>query len=266
MKISVVIPAYNASSTIIKAISSVRNQNFTDIDSVDLEIIVINDGSTDNTEYLVREYISNNGGNLVLINKDNGGVSSARNLGINESTGEWVAFLDSDDEWLPNKLQKQIDIIKSTHGVNFIGCARNDEVLSIAGRKIETLYEASCYDLLVKMFPQTSTALVRKDILNSVGYYNETMTHSEDGELWLRICAKGGFYYLPDSLVLTGNGKENFGESGLSSNLKMMHLGTLKMLELSYEDKNISRFDYIIFKLFYYIKYLRRIIIVKMRN
>ncbi|NVH52664.1 glycosyltransferase family 2 protein [Photobacterium damselae subsp. damselae] len=264
MKISVVIPAYNSSSTIIKSISSVQNQKL--IDSTDLEIIIVNDGSTDNTEYLVREYISNNSGNIVIINKDNGGVSSARNLGIRESTGEWIAFLDSDDEWLPNKLQKQIDIIKSTSGVNFIGCARNGEVLSILGRKIETLYEASFHDLLVKMFPQTSTALVRKDILNTVGYYNETMTHSEDGELWLRICSKGGFYYLPDSLVLTGNGKENFGESGLSSNLKMMHLGTLKMLELSYEDKIISRFDYNIFKIFYYLKYLRRIIIVKMRK
>ncbi|WP_318503684.1 glycosyltransferase family 2 protein [Photobacterium leiognathi] len=263
MKISVVIPAYNASSTIIKTISSARNQVF--IDSVDLEIIIVNDGSTDNTEHLVRDYMSNNSGNIVIINKDNGGVSSARNLGIKKSTGEWVAFLDSDDEWLPNKLQKQIEIIKSTHGVNFIGCARNDEDLSILGRKIETLYEASCNDLLVKMFPQTSTALVRKDILNSVGYYNETMTHSEDGELWLRICAKGGFYYLPNSLVVTGNGKENFGHSGLSANLNKMYIGNIKILNIALKNKIIPYWKYFILRVFYSLKHLRRVLIVRSR-
>ncbi|NVP03315.1 glycosyltransferase family 2 protein [Photobacterium damselae subsp. damselae] len=263
MKISVVIPAYNSSSTIIKSISSVKNQKL--IDSTDLEIIIVNDGSTDNTEYLVREYISNNSGNIVIINKDNGGVSSARNLGIKESTGEWIAFLDSDDEWLPNKLQKQIDVINSTHGVNFIGCARNNEVLSVLGRKIETLYEASCHDLLVKMFPQTSTALVRKDILNIVGYYDETMTHSEDGELWLRICAKGGFYYLPNSLVMTGNGKDNFGHSGLSANLNKMYHGNVKILKMALQNKIISYWKYFILRIFYGLKHLRRILIVKSR-
>lgn len=264
MKISVVIPAYNASSTIVTAIQSVQNQQL--VDNINLEIIIINDGSLDNTEEIVKDYISDGSDNIILISKNNGGVSKARNIGIKEASGEWIAFLDSDDEWLPNKLQRQIDIIKCTTGVNFIGCARNDEVLSILGRKINQLYLASCNDLLLKMFPQTSTALVRKSILDLVGYYNETMTHSEDGELWIRICSKGGFYYLPESLVITGGGKDNFGESGLSSNTRQMHLGTLKILTISRDNNIISFFKYLILNIFYHIKYIRRLLIIKMRK
>lgn len=263
MKISVVIPAYNASSTIVTAIESVQNQQL--VDNVKLEIIIINDGSVDNTEEIVKNHISCNSDNVILISKENGGVSEARNLGIREASGEWIAFLDSDDEWLPNKLQRQIDIIKCTTGVNFIGCARNDEILSILGKKINSLYLASCNDLLLKMFPQTSTALVRKSILDLVGYYNETMTHSEDGELWIRICSEGGFYYLPESLVITGGGKNNFGESGLSSDLKKMYEGNIKILEISLNGKLISYIEYVFYKFFYMLKHARRVFIVKLR-
>lgn len=263
MKISVVIPAYNASSTIVTAIQSVQNQQL--VDNINLEIIIINDGSLDNTEEIVKDYISDGSDNIILISKNNGGVSKARNIGIKEASGEWIAFLDSDDEWLPNKLQRQIDIIKCTTGVNFIGCARNNEVLSILGRKINQLYLASCDDLLIKMFPQTSTALVRKSTLDLVGYYNETMTHSEDGELWVRICSKGGFYYLPESLVITGGGKDNFGESGLSSNLTKMYEGNIKILEISLDRKLISYSKYFLYKIFYMLKHMRRLFIVKLR-
>lgn len=264
MKISVVIPAYNTSATIIDAISSVENQVIED--AVNIEIIIVNDGSSDNLVEVINDYRTSTKYNLHLINKKNGGVSTARNVGIENSEGDWIAFLDADDVWLPNKLQKQVDIIRKKDNVNFIGCARNDEELSILGKKIDSLYLACCNDLLIKMFPQTSTALVRRSVLNTVGNYNETMTHAEDGELWLRICAEGGFYYMPESLVITGGGKENFGASGLSSNLEEMHFGTLKMLNIACENKVISKTSYFVFKAFYYVKYLRRLLLVKMRS
>lgn len=264
MKISVVIPAYNASATIIEAISSVENQVLED--KVSMELIIVNDGSSDNLIDVINGYRKSTKYKINLINKDNGGVSTARNIGIDNAEGDWIAFLDADDVWLPNKIQKQIEIIRKQGDINFIGCARNDEELSILGRKVDGLYRASCHDLLIKMFPQTSTALVRKSILSQVGNYNETMTHSEDGELWLRICSEGGFYYMPESLVITGGGKENFGASGLSANLEKMHLGSLKMLRIACDNKIISKTAYLGFKAFYYAKYLRRLLLVKMRS
>lgn len=263
MRISVIIPAYNSEKTITDAIRSIDNQVIDDKIEIEIEIIVIDDGSTDSTQSLANSYkISSSYTQLRVYHKTNGGVSSARNYGLKISSGEWIAFLDSDDKWLPNKLQRQLDIIKNNPNIKFIGTARNNERLSILGRKINTLYEASVNDLLIKMFPQTSTALVKKDLLDLVGYYNEKMTHSEDGELWIRLCQHGGFYYLPESLVITGNGKKNFGESGLSANLKKMQHGTMLMLDICYKNSVItSWYKYQLLRLFYKIKYWRRLII-----
>lgn len=264
MKISVIIPAYNSSETIIDAIQSVESQVLLE-KNIAIEIIIVNDGSSDCTERVVSDYIKHCKSNIKLYSKINGGVSSARNLGIMKATGDWIAFLDSDDIWLENKIQNQIEIINKYSNVNFIGCARNNEKLTILGRDIEYIYKAKCDDLLLKMFPQTSTALVKKSILDEVGYYDETMTHSEDGELWIRICSKGGFYYLPESLVLTGGGKENFGASGLSSNLNKMYEGNIKILGISLKDKRITYSKYILLRFFYFIKHVRRLLIVKIR-
>lgn len=266
MKISVVIPAYNAEETILAALESVYQQDYVSL-NVGLEVIVIDDGSTDHTRDLVESYKdSNNLTNLVLISKINQGVSVARNVGIRQSTGDWIAFLDSDDVWLAGKLHKQIAIIGENPNINFLGCARNNERLRILGRKVVGLYSASCRDLLIKMFPQTSTAIVRRSVFDKVGLYNERMTHSEDGELWVRIASLGGFYYSSESLVITGGGKQNFGESGLSSDLGKMHSGSLQILDMSLNAGIINRSWFVLFYVFYTLKYFRRLILVRLRN
>lgn len=266
MNISVVIPAYNSRLTILQALDSVYSQIVKSY--VKFEVIVVNDGSTDDTLNLLDNYIAKNlVENLYVYTKLNSGVSSARNLGISVASGEWIAFLDSDDIWLPNKIQLQIDVIETVPDVNFIGCARNNERLSILGRKVDLLYNASVDDLLLKMFPQTSTALVRKELLNQVGGYNEKMTHSEDGELWIRLCRFGGFYYMPESLVFTGNGKGNYGVSGLSANLKKMQEGSLNILDICYMNGTIpSWLKYQTFRLFYILKYWRRLFAIKVKT
>ncbi|MHC5083841.1 MAG: glycosyltransferase family 2 protein, partial [Planctomycetota bacterium] len=100
MKISVVIPAYNAEATVARAINSVLAQTR----PAD-EIIVVDDGSTDNTAEVVRSF----GEAVIFIQQENAGVSVARNKGIETATGDWIAFLDSDDEFLPDKLKLQCD-------------------------------------------------------------------------------------------------------------------------------------------------------------
>lgn len=260
MMISVVIPAYNCEKTIVSAVESVRCQV---IDSdVKFDIIVVNDGSTDNTLEVLNGYLSNNSIlDVKVYSKPNGGVSSARNFGIAQAAGEWIAFLDSDDIWLEGKTKCQIDVIRKHPDLNFIGCARNHEVLRLWGQPIDFLYKARVNDLLLKMFPQTSTAIVKKSILNRVGSYREDMTHAEDGELWLRICHEGGFYYMPESMVSTGSGKRNYGESGLSANMMAMHNGTMRMLDISYDNGIISsKVKYYSLRILYVLKFIKRLI------
>lgn len=265
MKLSVIIPAYNAAKTIGNCIDSIFNQVDINDDLIG-EIIVVNDGSTDNTKDVLeakkREYPAKN---IIICEQENAGVSAARNVGICTARGDWIALLDSDDVWLPNKLSRQYEIISSICNIDFIGCARNNEVLKLRGKVIDTLYKASVYDLLLRVFPQTSTALIRKSALTAAGLYDETMSHSEDADLWLRICEKNNFYYIPDSLVITGSGKENFGHSGLSSNLKKMHLGSLYMLMKCRERGTITSWQKFWYTFFYSLKYMRRIILVRMR-
>ena len=114
LMVSVIIPMYDSKNTIIDAIQSVTNQTY----KGEMEIIIVNDGSKDGCEKLVYELINNNTTNHIikLVDKENGGVSSARNRGIREANGEWIAFLDSDDVWLPEKLQKQMDEIHKNKG------------------------------------------------------------------------------------------------------------------------------------------------------
>ncbi|MGU5542648.1 glycosyltransferase family 2 protein [Aeromonas hydrophila] len=262
MMISVVIPAFNAENTIKNAIESVLGQTY----KGDLEIIVVNDGSVDGTRNIVNDLMTKFK-NIILLDKVNGGVSSARNFGIHAATGDWIAFLDADDIWLPDKLSAQWDIINSSSfNIDFVGCARNNEILSILGKKITCLHKASMMELLIKMFPQTSTALIKKELLIQVGCYDENMTHAEDGDLWLRLCNAGDFYYMPQSLVLTGGGKANYGESGLSGNLSAMHKGTIHTINKLYKNKQLSDIQALAFKCFYYIKYIRRIVIVSFRR
>lgn len=258
--ISIILPVYNASETILSTLVSVKNQ---DISDVNVELIIVNDGSADDTERLITQFISENQHmDITYIYKENGGVSSSRNLGISKAKYDWVAFIDSDDVWADNKLSKQIYIINNSEfNIDFIGCARNDEPLSLYGKKIVNLYKACYKDLLIKMFPQTSTAIVKKSVLDRVGGYDETMTHSEDGDLWIRICFEYDFYYMPESLVVTGGNKHNFGESGLSANLSAMEKGVQYTLLKLFKSKRISRPFYIFLRFFCSIKYLRRLLV-----
>ncbi|MGQ6949513.1 glycosyltransferase family 2 protein [Vibrio cholerae] len=262
--ISIVVPVYNSSSSIIQCLLSIVNQESFNFKK---EIVIVNDGSTDNSEELILDFIKvHKEQDIKYIFKCNGGVSSARNIGVHSCKYDWIAFLDSDDVWLPNKLNKQFNVIfNSKFNIDFLGSARNDEKLYLLGRKINYLHKATVFELLIKMFPQTSTAIVKRELLCKVGGYDEEMSHAEDGDLWVRLCEVGDFYYMPESLVMTGGGKNNFGESGLSGNLSAMYRGNTYIIDKLYKNKKLSKLTSLIFKLFYYVKHIRRITIVKLR-
>jgi len=259
--ISVIIPMYNSKNTIKSAIDSIINQTYVE----QIEIIVVNDGSKDGCEKIVEEMILDNQTNrtIKLINKENGGVSSARNRGITEASGDWIALLDSDDIWLSEKLQKQLDEIKKNPNIKFIGTNRNAELYPFFKKSQNHLYTLNTKEIIAKWHPHTSTVLINKEILLKTNLYDETRTHAEDGDLWLRIAQFYDLYVLNDDLVYTGGGKRSFGESGLSANMPKMYEGEILALKGAKKRNQLNILEFIGFYLWLTMKYFRRIAIVK---
>lgn len=264
MKISTVVPLYNAKDTIKSTIESVLNQTYTG----PIEIIVVNDGSTDGCEKVVEELIATNKTNrtIRLINKENGGVSSARNRGIKEASGEWIALLDSDDIWLPEKIEKQIKAIKANPVIKFIGTNRNNESYPFLKKNKKDLYKLSAKEMLVKWWPSTPTVMFKKDIFTQTGGYDEKLKGAEDGDFWLRCTTQCDIYVLNDFLVNTGHGKRSYGESGLSSNMPKMYQGEILALKGAKQRKQINKIEYYLFYLWLTLKYYKRILIVKVKK
>lgn len=195
--VSVIIPAYNCQKYIADAIDSVLEQTYTDF-----EIIIVNDGSTDNTSAILHQYEDNQ--KITIIHQKNMGAATARNVGINCSKGELIAFLDSDDLWCPEKLLKQIQCMNSNPKCNMVysdwatfdenGIIDSNFPLSRnyprpSGNVFNQLIEACIIS--------TITVLIKKEVFSKVGFFNVELECGEDYELWLRIAATNQIAYCP---------------------------------------------------------------------
>lgn len=184
--ISVIIPTYNHGKYIQDAIDSVLAQTYNPV-----EIIVIDDGSTDDTRSRVEKYSSK----VKYIYKQNQGLSAARNTGIANATGKYVAILDADDMWHPEKLELQALQMLSSENVGLVGCedefvaedkkstGRTEKKLHLLGQK-KILHELLFSNAIGS---GGSGALVKKDCFNSVGLFDENLRSAEDWDMWLRI-------------------------------------------------------------------------------
>jgi Predicted glycosyltransferases len=259
--ISVVIPMYNSKDTIFDSIDSIINQSRYDLIR---EIIVVDDGSTDGSSQFVSEHYAENK-KIKVIRKKNGGVSSARNAGVQSALSEWIAFLDSDDIWLEEKIRVQWEAVTAHPEIMFIGSNRNKENIHW-GRKYDDnrkIYSIDLTHLLIKNWPSPSSVLIKKELLNITGLYDESMQYAEEGDLWNRIAILNELYYIADIYIITGSQKISFGESGLSANLKKMYQGNIRNIKLLKEKNKISFKLYIFLRIFYGIKQIRRIVITK---
>lgn len=256
--ISVVIPMFNSENTIITCINSVLNQTY----KGKIEIVVVNDGSKDNSQTIVEEIIKNNVSDMDihLINKENGGVSSARNEGLKVAKGEYIAFLDSDDEWLTDKTEMQLDIFLQNPEIGFVG-----GLINKPDENENKIIEIPLSKLIFKNYFQPSTVMLKKEIVDKIGFFDETQKYAEEGNYFMRIANNYKCVLFNTQLVLYGQGKIGFGISGLSANLKEMEKGELRNLTFAYNQSYISCFTYSISVVFSIIKYLRRVLIVKLR-
>ncbi|MCP2038711.1 glycosyltransferase family A protein [Chryseobacterium sp. HSC-36S06] len=256
--ISVIIPIYNAEKTVVKALDSVKNQSW----NGDFEIIAINDGSTDRSREIVENYRQRNPEmNVILVNQENGGVSKARNTGLSKSSGDFIAFLDADDEWLPEKTERQMKILLNPNlNADFVASLWNNEevVYPYIIDPTNRVVEITLKKLLIKITGQTSTAIFKREVLENTGQFDENQRYSEDANLWMRISANNKMYLLPKKLVIAGGGKKSFGAAGLSANLKEMEKGIQKNLREMYEAKRINYTEYIFYFVFSKFKYFLR--------
>ena len=195
---SVVIPTYNCADFLRRALLSVQAQT-----CQDYEIIVIDNHSTDHTQEVLAEFA---GLPLTRLEIANGGVIAAsRNMGIRQAKGEWVAFLDSDDVWLPEKLARVRRAISQDPAVVLV-CHDEVEVVSgVAGRVLQYgPAEADMYErlLFVGNAVSTSATAVRRDVLLATGGFSEQQEFVtvEDYEYWLRLSKQGKFLFLTDPL------------------------------------------------------------------
>jgi glycosyltransferase involved in cell wall biosynthesis len=188
-KVSVVIPAYNAASDLAATIESVLQQTF-----VDFELLIVNDGSTDDTEKLVRQYTARDE-RIKLISQHNQGVATARNRGIQESSGDYIAFLDSDDLWMPNKLATHVQHLNSSPalGLSFARVEFMKDDGSLTGQcsnlRLRNIRSEHLYRENLICTP--SNAVIRRSVLEQVGGFNKCLSGYADIELFLRISCYG---------------------------------------------------------------------------
>lgn len=188
-QISVIVPAYNVAEYISDTLNSILEQTFKD-----LEIILVNDGSPD-TEILEKT-LADYFDEIIYIKKPNGGVATARNTALAEARGSIAAFLDGDDVWLPNKLSSQMQFIEN-HAFDMVYCdaALFGEQLiesktfmetapSIGKVTTESLLDGSCNIL-------TSATIVKKELVDRNGLFDENADRIEDFDLWVRLCKNG---------------------------------------------------------------------------
>lgn len=198
---SVIIPTFNRSKTIIRAIESVLSQDFKDF-----EIIVIDDGSTDSTYTDVKKL--NN--NLKYIrNPFNIGVSASRNKGIRHCKSPWIAFLDSDDYWLESKLSVQHTFILQNPGI--VAC-QTDEIWIRNGRRVnpKNRHKKPSGDIFSRSLElclvSPSSVALKRSVFHEIGLFDESLPAAEDYDLWLRLSCRYPVHLIKKNLIVKNGG------------------------------------------------------------
>ena len=221
MNVSVIIPTFNRLSLISRAIDSVLSQTIKPF-----EIIVVDDGSSDNTSI----FIKNNYKSVKLIKQKNLGVSKARNVGIKNSSGDWIALLDSDDEWKKNKLEVQI---KSLSEYDYYSVCHTNEIwirngVRVNQKKRHQKYGGNIFDKCLDICRISPSSIIfKKNIINEVGWFDEGLSICEDYDLWLRITANYKILFIDKPLINKYGGHSD----QLSKSVKGIEAYRIKSLE-----------------------------------
>lgn len=264
-KISVIVPLYNSEKTIVQSIDSVVKEAANS--GYEWELIIVDDGSIDGSFLTVNNYIMSSPfqENIQLISQKNSGAAIARNVGLKASTGEFIAFNDSDDVWLSGKLKIQMDyLFNSTDVVLLGGIFGNDNFETIKSIGYDSVITIK--DQVLKNYFAPPTVILRKKILEKSGLFSEKMRHAEEGFFFNNITANGKSVLLNKSVAAPITSKGRYGDSGLSGNLLKMEQGELFNIKSAYQFGYISLPLFVFAYCFSIMKFCRRVILVRLKK
>ena len=236
--VSVIIPTYNSSSYLKEAVESALGQDYPN-----LEVLIIDDGSTDNSLSLIRSFHDR----VEILKSENFGAASARNLGIQASSGEYLAFLDSDDKWVSNKISVQIKQMLEER-LDLIYCAGQEFSAKSGAGKIHTpIFKGDCYQFY-KRYPSRdivaigpSGVVLKKSILHKSGIFDTKIPPpSEDWDFFRRYSRYAKFGYCSDVLVLRRIHENNTSKKSILG----YYLGNRNsLLKMFLDDPQIGAFE-----------------------
>ena len=236
--VSIIVPTYNRAAVLQRALRSIENQSHEAGD-----IFVIDDGSTDDTEALVETDFPR----VKYIYQQNLGVSAARNAGILNSKGHWLAFLDSDDEWLPDKLGKQLALIAKDSSIRV---CHTGEIWVRNGTRVNPMKKHAksggwIFDRCLALCAiSPSSVIVHRSVFEKIGLFDETLPACEDYDLWLRITSLYPVSFIDEPLIIKYGGHADqlsrkywgMDRFRIKALKQILHQG-----ELSLEDENAAR-------------------------
>lgn len=226
-EVSVILPAYNASLTIKDTIKSILNQSYKDF-----ELIIINDGSTDETEEIIKSFDDKR----IILNKiKNSGASAARNKGIEIARGDYVSFIDSDDLWSIDKLEKQLGLLSNNkdYSVAYSWTMYIDEKGDYIHPMKAVTYEGDVYQKIIlnNFVGSGSNILVRKNILDKTGIFNIKLTYGEEWDLLIRLSRNCKFALVKEYQIFYRQSLFS-----LSSSIEDMEKDITKIIENTYKN------------------------------
>lgn len=232
--ISIVIPCFNAEKTVGATLDSILAQSYQDY-----EVIAVNDGSSDATGDILGEYTDKFTGRLAIVSQVNQGQTVAKNVGTAHASGRFVAFIDSDDMWAPEKLSRQIEFLEHNSHVGL--CYTNGYYIDEQNNRIEEVgvspdYRGRCFQkLLMGNNMVASSVMVRTEVLDKVGWFDEELRACENWELWTRIAQSYEIDYIDEPLTYYRQHDDNM----------MRDIDKMRKYRLMVIEKNHLRYKHI---------------------
>ena len=228
-RVSVIIPTYNSSTTIGETLQSVFKQTYSDF-----EILLINDGSTDDLMEVLNDFKDSR---LQILFYENGGLSAARNRGIDRASGDYLIFLDADDLWSLDKLESHVNALDNARktnpkaGVVYSWSYFLDDVTNACYVNHPKPYEGDVLvDILGSNFVTSgSNPMITREAINSVGYFNDDFKGASDWEYWIRLAQQWNYILIPERQVFYRQSR-----TSMSSNVPKMEQDQLRVVERTF--------------------------------
>ena len=236
MNISVIIPVFNGEATIGETIDSILNQTFKDI-----EIIIINDGSTDATLETIKKISDSR---IKIFSYPNAGLSARRNRGIYQAKGEYISFIDADDLWTADKLELQWQALQKNPqaalAYSWTDYIDESSKFLKSGRRIKVNGDAFSKLLVTNFLENGSNPLIRQQAMEKVGGFDESLCAAEDKDMWLRLAANYEFVCVEKPQILYRTST-----TSMSTNLKRQETESLKVIERAFSNPKAEKLQHL---------------------